>query len=68
MPEVSSDGRATCLVWLVVLCLLLLGAGWWVYRASVQAAVYRREGIEVSTWEVMVGARPAERAVRIERR
>ncbi len=33
------------------------------YRASVQAEVYRREGIQMSTWEVLWGAKPAERSV-----
>lgn len=38
--------------------------GW--YRATIQADVYRREGIEISTWEVMCGAKPAERAIHIK--
>ena len=36
------------------------------YQASVQSAVYRREGIEVSTWEVFVGAKPAERTINVK--
>lgn len=34
-------------------------AGW--YRASVQAEVYRRQGVNMSTWEVFMGAKPVER-------
>lgn len=35
------------------------GLGW--YRASVQVEVYRRQGVEMSTWEVFMGAKPVER-------
>lgn len=52
-------------IMLFVACVLLAG-GCSVYQASVQSAVYQREGIEISTWEVLMGAKPAERAVRIK--
>lgn len=44
-----------------VLCLPFFG---W-YKAGLQADVYRREGIEISQWEVFVGVKPA-RAVPVE--
>lgn len=38
--------------------------GW--YKAGVQAEVYRRQGVEMTQWEVFVGAHPAERTVNIK--
>lgn len=49
----------------VAVVLLVCGAAAW-YRAAVHSDVYRREGIDVSTWEVLWGARPAERTVNIK--
>lgn len=36
------------------------------YIAGLQAAVYRRQGIDVTQWELFNGAKPAERAYRME--
>lgn len=47
----------------VLLVLISVGAGW--YRAGVQAEVYRRQGVEMSTWEVFTGAKPAERTIHV---
>ncbi len=44
-----------------VLAGILMLLDW--YRAGVQAEVYRREGIEVTQWEVFCGAKPAERTI-----
>jgi hypothetical protein len=33
------------------------------YRAGVQADVWRRQGAEMSTWEVFLGAKPIIRGV-----
>lgn len=52
--------------------LLIAGAffalviGWGVYASSVQSALCEREGIKVSTWEVFLGAKPAERVIQIK--
>jgi hypothetical protein len=35
------------------------------YRAGVQVEVWKREGIEMTQWEVFMGAKPLERNVRI---
>lgn len=55
-------------VWLgiaMVVCVVLIGAVSSWYGATVQAAVYRRQGVEMSTWEVMCGAKPVERSFRM---
>jgi hypothetical protein len=44
--------------------MFAVAIGWHWYRSSVQSELYRREGIEVTTWECFVGARPAERVIR----
>jgi hypothetical protein len=36
------------------------------YKAKVQADVYRRQGVEMTTWEVMLGAKPIERSINIK--
>jgi hypothetical protein len=69
VPRKNSDGEFGCLVICTLIGIVLIVAvcaavGW--YRASVQAEVYRREGIEMSTWEVLVGARPAERTINLK--
>lgn len=57
----------TCVGAMLLLALCLAGATYWDwYMAGVQAEVYRREGIEMTQWEVFVGARPAERTVNLK--
>jgi hypothetical protein len=60
------DFLATAGVCLGMLVLLFGTLGWigW-YRAGVQAGVYEREGIQITQWEVFVGSKPGERAIRI---
>ena len=41
-----------------------IGGKW--YRAGAQAEVYRREGIEMTQWEVFIGVKPAERTVNLK--
>lgn len=36
------------------------------YQAGVQADVYRRQGFNISTWEVMMGGKPIERVITIK--
>lgn len=43
---------------LFVLLVFGIGAGWYWYRASVQQAVWERQGVHVTTWEVLWGAKP----------
>mgnify|MGYP000087141963 CR=1 FL=1 len=49
---------------LVVACLIGFACRY--YTASVQADVYRRQGVEMTTWEVFLGAKPVERPVTIK--
>lgn len=57
------------LVGLMVLAVLafaaLMVAVEW-YRAGLQAGVYQRQGVEMTTWEVFMGAKPAERTINIK--
>lgn len=46
----------------VVLALGSALHAWW--RASTQQAVWAREGVHLTTWEVFMGAKPAERVIR----
>lgn len=45
----------------LLLAVLAISAGIAWYRAGVQQAVWSREGIELSRWEIMMGAEPKER-------
>lgn len=69
-PKRDSDKAAEGIV-AVLSCaaLALVIAGSLAMRgcsAAAQAAVYRREGIEMSTWEVFIGCRPAERTINVK--
>ena len=54
------------LIAFMLFAFALVGAPivWW-YKSSVQSAVYKRQGIEMSTWECMMGAKPAERTINV---
>lgn len=39
-------------------------AAWGWYKAGIQQEVYRRQGVEMSRWEVYLGAKPVERYVK----
>ncbi len=47
------------------LIIAAITAAYW-YGAGVQARVYKRQGIEMSQWEVFMGAKPAERTINIK--
>jgi hypothetical protein len=52
----------------VPIAALLLSASFYAflwYPASVQAKVWQREGVKITTWEVLWGAQPVTRDVRI---
>lgn len=51
------------IVWYASAALLACVLGWKLYSASIESAVYRRQGVEISTWEVLCGAKPVERAM-----
>lgn len=50
---------------MTVLVLVIFASGAW-YQASVQAESYQRQGATISTWEVLMGAKPIERSVTIK--
>lgn len=63
----SRNGQRFIWLYLAAVFLVIAGslsASW--YFAAAQAAVYRREGIEMSTWEVFIGCKPAERSIIIK--
>lgn len=65
----SVDDRPGCMVLLLlgVIAVILIGAaGWEWYRAGVQQAVYARQGIIMSQWEVFIGMEPAERVIQVK--
>ncbi len=50
----------------LALVLFLVGASWWNwYRAVVQQEVWRRQGCEMTRWEVFMGSKPIERNMRV---
>jgi hypothetical protein len=50
-----------CIVAAVIGCLIAFGVGMKWYRAGIQQEVYRRQGCEMSRWEVFMGAKPIDR-------
>lgn len=46
-----------------VIGIAVVGAFW---KASIQAEVYRRQGVEMSVFEVMMGAKPIERVIHLK--
>ena len=66
MSDDSKDGCVTILVYAVVLALILIPVGLWSwYRAGVQVDIYKRQGIQITRWEVFIGAKPAESVIQI---
>lgn len=66
MSESVQQFLAACFI--VGFLLMIFGCGGCVswYRAGVQQDVYKRSGIEMTRWEIFVGAKTPERAIRIE--
>ncbi len=62
----DDDFLKGCAAVVVFLAIVLGFGGCEVYQAHVQAEVYRREGVELTTWEVLMGAKPAERTVNVK--
>lgn len=62
----DSEGKfILCGVIFFILCIV--GIMWFnYYSADVQAGVYRRQGVNISTWEVMMGAKPIERVITVK--
>lgn len=54
------------LIGIAILALFLGGVSWKWYVSGEQAAVYRRQGTEMSQWEVFIGNKPIERAITIK--
>jgi hypothetical protein len=56
--------REVIAVVLLLTAIAAIGIGGKWYTASVQTEVYRRQGVEMTTWEVFMGAKPVERYVK----
>lgn len=53
-------------IFFVAIILLVAGVVWgtaW-YKAGVQQDVYRRQGVEMSQWEIFIGSKPVERYIK----
>lgn len=62
----TGEKFAGCLVIIglvAVIGIAVVGAFW---KASIQAEVYRRQGVEMSVFEVMMGAKPIERVIHLK--
>lgn len=66
MRRMSLDMQGFVATVLFISAVLILGIGWTWYRAGVQQAVYEREGVHLTQWEVFVGAKPAERTINLK--
>lgn len=62
----KEDVAAGCIIAVLLGGFMAICAAVQWYRAGVQADVYRRQGVEMTTWEVMMGAKPVERSIRIQ--
>lgn len=63
-PKRDGDSSTKLIVLTLSVTLLVLVV-WHAYRSRMQASLYQREGLDVTTWECSIGARPAERAIRV---
>lgn len=64
--KLTKDDLSTMLVAAALATILVVCIAWNWYRANAQSAVYQREGIEMSTWEVFIGVKPAERTINVK--
>lgn len=62
----NRDNLGTCLAAAFVALALTGWAGVAWYLANVQAEVWQREGVQITTWEVFCGAKPVERSVTLK--
>ncbi len=60
----SEDAKWTLIGCLLAVLLTFGVVGWKWYSASVQRDVYRRQGVQMTTWEVFLGAKPVERYIK----
>lgn len=62
----NNDPGGTVLILFCAMLIIfgILGGRW--YTCHVQACVYQREGIEMSTWEFFIGCKPAERTINVK--
>lgn len=45
---------------------IAIGLGVWIFKANMQAKVYSRQGVHMTTFEVMMGVKPIERVIQIK--
>lgn len=58
-------GAVIIIIFFSIICLFLVGLRY--YRAGLQAEVCKRQGIEMTTWELFMGVKPIERSVIIKK-
>ena len=61
--------RAVLLLAIIAAIIVLIAAipiGFYWYKAGVQVEVYRRQGVEMTQWEVFLGAKPIERTIQLK--
>jgi hypothetical protein len=64
MRNRQDDYTTLALYAVVALLILLAGFGIAWVRATVQTNVYKRQGVDMSVWEVLLGAKPIERVLK----
>jgi hypothetical protein len=60
---VKSNDKGFYAVLALGLFALLYYCGWQWYSAGMQRDVYKRQGVEMSRWEVFIGVKPVERSI-----
>lgn len=62
MSTESENPLFGCLgVFIVLLVVMVPCLAWNWYKAGVHQEVYRRQGCEMSRWEILMGAKPIDR-------
>ena len=64
--SLTNPGCVLAVVLVAIAAFVLAVPCWAWYSAGVQAKVYKRQGIELTQWEVFVGAKPAEQVIRVK--
>jgi hypothetical protein len=63
----NDDNGRFAIFSLVVIVLAVVGTMCWnLYRAGVQQEVYRRQGVEMTRWEIFIGMKTAERTINLK--
>ena len=60
------NNKQGVLGFLFIVILVVVGLSIWVIQSSMQAEVYRRQGVNMTTFEIMMGVKPIERVIQIK--